>query len=133
MFITDNEGQVVFKENITPEIPSNILEIIFSYLDTEDSPIPLEFKLEQNYPNPFNGRTNINFSLPFSAHVDLKIFDINGEVVKTLYQGYHNKNEQSKIIWNGKNDFNKLVSSGIYLYSIESLGSVRTKKLTFMK
>ena len=133
MFITDIEGQVVFKENITPEIPSNILDIIFSYLDTENSPIPLEFNLEQNYPNPFNGRTNINFSLPFSAHVDLKIFDINGEVVKTLYQGFHNNNEQSKIIWNGKNDFNKLVSSGIYLYSIESLGSVRTKKLTFIK
>tara|TARA_A100000164_G_scaffold49191_1_gene37814 strand:- start:154 stop:555 length:402 start_codon:yes stop_codon:yes gene_type:complete len=133
LFITDIEGQVVFKENITPEIPSNILDIIFSYLGTEDSPIPLEFNLEQNYPNPFNGRTYINFSLPFSAHVDLKIFDINGEVVKTLYQGFHNNNEQSKIIWNGKNDFNKLVSSGIYLYSIESLGSVRTKKLTFMK
>ena len=118
LFITDIEGQVVFKENITSEVPINILDTIFSYLDTEDNPIPLEFNLEQNYPNPFNGRTNINFSLPFSAHVDLKIFDINGEVVKTLYQGYHNNNEQSKIIWNGKNDFNKLVSSGIYLYCL---------------
>ena len=133
LFITDIEGQVVFKENITSEIPSNILDIIFSYLSAEDSFIPLEFNLEQNYPNPFNGRTNINFSLPFSAYVDLKIFDMNGEVVKTLYQGYHNNNEQSKIIWDGKNDLNKLVSSGIYLYSIESLGSVRTKKLTFIK
>lgn len=132
LFITDVEGQVVFKENITSEIPSNILDIIFSYLSAEDSFIPLEFNLEQNYPNPFNGRTSINFSLPFSAYVDLKIFDMNGEVVKTLYQGYHN-NEHSKIIWDGKNDLNKLVSSGIYLYSIESLGSVRTKKLTFIK
>ena len=132
LFITDVEGQVVFKENITSEIPSNILDIIFSYLSAEDSFIPLEFHLEQNYPNPFNGRTSINFSLPFSAYVDLKIFDMNGEVVKTLYQGYHN-NEHSKIIWDGKNDLNKLVSSGIYLYSVESLGSVRTKKLTFIK
>ena len=133
LFITDVEGQVVFKENITSEIPSNILDIIFSYLSTDDSFTPLEFHLKQNYPNPFNGRTSINFSLPFSAYVDLKIFDMNGEVVKTLYQGYHNKNEQSKIIWDGKNDLNKLVSSGIYLYSIESLGRVRTKKLTFIK
>ena len=132
MFITDVEGQIVFKENITSEIPSNILDIIFSYLSAEDSFIPLEFNLEQNYPNPFNGRTNINFSLPFSAYVDLKIFDMNGKVIKTLYQGYHN-NKQSKIIWDGKNDLNQLVSSGIYLYSIESLGSVRTKKLTFIK
>ena len=132
MFITDIEGQVVFKENITSEIPSNILDIIFSYLSAEDSFIPLEFNLEQNYPNPFNGKTNINFSLPFSAYVDLKIFDMSGNVIKTLYQGYHN-NKQSKIIWDGKNDLNKLVSSGIYLYSIESLGSVRTKKLTFIK
>ncbi len=132
MFITDVEGQIVFKENITSEIPSDILDIISSYLGTKDSYIPLEFHLEQNYPNPFNGRTNINFSLPFSAYVDLKIFDMNGEVVKTLYQGYRN-NEQSKIIWDGKNDFNNLVSSGVYLYSIESLGSVKTKKLTFIK
>jgi hypothetical protein len=57
---------------------------------------------------------------------------MNGKVIKTLYQGYHN-NKQSKIIWDGKNDLNQLVSSGIYLYSIESLGSVRTKKLTFIK
>ena len=132
MFITDVEGQIVFKENITSEIPSNILDIIFSYLSAEDSFIPLEFNLEQNYPNPFNGKTSINFSLPFSAYVDLKIFDMNGKVIKTLYQGYHN-NKQSKIIWDGKNDLNQLVSSGIYLYSIESLGSVRTKKLTFIK
>tara|TARA_Y200000002_G_C22566535_1_gene614774 strand:- start:3 stop:401 length:399 start_codon:yes stop_codon:yes gene_type:complete len=132
LFITDVEGQIVFKENITSEIPSDILDIISSYLGTKDSYIPLEFHLEQNYPNPFNGRTNINFSLPFSAYVDLKIFDMNGEVVKTLYQGYRN-NEQSKIIWDGKNDFNNLVSSGVYLYSIESLGSVKTKKLTFIK
>ena len=132
MFITDVEGQIVFKENITSEIPSDILDIISSYLGAKDSFIPLEFHLEQNYPNPFNGRTNINFSLPFSAYVDLKIFDMNGEVVKTLYQGYRN-NEQSKIIWDGKNDFNNLVSSGVYLYSIESLGSVKTKKLTFIK
>ncbi|MFL3014050.1 MAG: T9SS type A sorting domain-containing protein [Candidatus Neomarinimicrobiota bacterium] len=132
MFITDVEGQIVFKDNITSEIPSDILDIISSYLGTKDSYIPLEFHLEQNYPNPFNGRTNINFSLPFSAYVDLKIFDMNGEVVKTLYQGYRN-NEQSKIIWDGKNDFNNLVSSGVYLYSIESLGSVKTKKLTFIK
>ena len=132
MFITDVEGQIVFKENITSEIPSNILDIIFSYLSADDSFIPLEFHLEQNYPNPFNGRTSINFSLPFSAYFDLKIFDMNGNVIKTLYQGYHN-NKQSKIIWDGKNDLNQLVSSGIYLYSIESLGSVRTKKLTFIK
>ena len=132
MFITDIEGQVVFKENITSEIPSNILDIIFSYLSADDSFIPLEFNLEQNYPNPFNGRTNINFSLPFSAYVDLKIFDMNCKVIKTLYQGNHN-NKQSKIIWDGKNDLNQLVSSGIYLYSIESLGSVRTKKLTLIK
>jgi len=132
LFITDVEGRVVFKENITSEIPSNILDIIFSYLSADDSFIPLEFHLEQNYPNPFNGRTSINFSLSFSAYVDLKIFDMNGKVIKTLYQGYHN-NKQSKIIWDGKNDLNQLVSSGIYLYSIESLGSVRTKKLTFIK
>ena len=132
LFITDISGQIVYKENITSGIPSNISDVIFSYLATEDNPVPIEFHLEQNYPNPFNGKTIINFSLPFSAYVDLKIFDMNGEVVKTLYQGYHN-NEQSKIIWDGKNNLNKPVSSGVYLYSIESLGVIRTKKLTFIK
>ena len=132
LFITDKDGQIVFKENITSEIPSNISDVILSYLSVEDNFIPKKFHLEQNYPNPFNGRTNINFSIPFSAYVDLKIFDMNGKVIKTLYQGYQN-NEKSKIIWDGKNDFNELVSSGAYFYSIESTGSIKTKKLIFIK
>ena len=132
LFITDKDGQIVFKENITSGIPSNISDVILSYLSVEDNFIPKEFQLEQNYPNPFNGRTNINFSIPFSAYVDLKIFDMNGKVIKTLYQGYQN-NEKSKIIWDGKNDLNELVSSGAYFYSIESTGSIKTKKLIFIK
>ena len=132
LFITDVEGQIVYKENITSGIPSNISDIIFSYLAIENNSVPLDFNLEQNYPNPFNGHTNINFSTPFSAHVDLKIFDMNGKVVKTLYHGYHN-NQHSKIDWDGKNDLNELVSSGVYIYSMQSEGSIKTKKLTFIK
>ena len=57
---------------------------------------------------------------------------MNGKVVKTLYHGYHN-NQHSKIDWDGKNDLNELVSSGVYIYSMQSKGRIKTKKLTFIK
>ena len=77
---------------------------------------PLRFALEQNYPNPFNPSTNIKYSVPVDANVELKIFNILGQEVKTLINqiskaGFYN------IQWDGKDNLNQRVASGIYIYS----------------
>ncbi|MEA2096743.1 MAG: FlgD immunoglobulin-like domain containing protein [Candidatus Cloacimonadota bacterium] len=69
--------------------------------------------LMQNYPNPFNPTTNIDFSLKQDSFVSLKIYNVRGQKVRTLVTdemqaGYHS------VVWNGKNDSGKNVSSGIY-------------------
>jgi hypothetical protein len=77
---------------------------------------PVRFALEQNFPNPFNPSTNIKYSLPVDADVELRIFNILGQEVKTLVDqiskaGFYN------VEWDGKDNLNQRVASGIYIYS----------------
>jgi len=77
---------------------------------------PMIFALEQNFPNPFNPSTNIKYSIPVEAAVEMRIFNILGQEVKTLIDqitkpGFYN------IEWDGKDDFNQRVASGMYIYS----------------
>jgi hypothetical protein len=81
---------------------------------------PLTFALEQNFPNPFNPSTNIKYSIPVDANVELRIFNILGQEVKTLVNqvtkaGFYN------IEWNGTDRFNQRVASGIYIYSFKAI------------
>jgi len=77
------------------------------------------FQLKQNYPNPFNPSTTINFTLPQNTFVNFSVFNILGEKVVELYNGDMTQGEK-EIIWNGLNDDNKNVSSGIYIYRIST-------------
>ncbi len=91
-----------------------------------------EFRLDNNYPNPFNPTTTIQFALPANSTVKLAIYNMLGQRVRTLIDkqlsaGSHAAN------WDGRNDFGQKVSSGIYLYRIESGFGVQTKKMTLMK
>jgi hypothetical protein len=52
---------------------------------------PAEFSLSQNYPNPFNSITHIKYSIPRSAHVSLKVYDLLGQEVATLFEGMRQK------------------------------------------
>jgi len=89
--------------------------------------VPTSFGLGHNYPNPFNPTTTIPFTLEHSGEVSLKIFNISGKAVATLYHGYANAGE-SAILWNGRNDAGMPVSSGIYHAVLTSnTGSVSIK------
>ncbi len=97
--------------------------------DVEDhsSEIPYQFILEQNYPNPFNPSTTINFSLPSSEFVTLKVYDVLGNEVATLV------NEEKppgtyEITWYAVN-----LPSGIYFYKIQSGSFLETKKMILIK
>jgi len=85
-----------------------------------------------NYPNPFNPSTTINFSIPDDATVDLAIFNVKGQKVKTLVNGILPAG-QHKVEWNGKDDNEISVASGIYFYTLQSGEYQAMKKMILMK
>ncbi len=89
--------------------------------------IPTEYSLSQNFPNPFNPKTIINYQCPANAHVELKIYDILGQVVETLVD--ENKNSGSySVQFDGSN-----FSSGIYFYKLSAGNFVDTKRMILTK
>jgi len=107
----DNDGKYSYSKEITVELNA----------------IPTEFSLSQNYPNPFNPSTTIEFSLPKEADVILKVYNLLGQEVATLLStqmkaGYH------KVKFDASG-----ISSGVYLYKIQSGDFSAVKKLILLK
>ncbi len=94
--------------------------------------IPDQFNLSQNYPNPFNPATVINYSLPQKTSVKLVVYDILGKEVKTLVNGEKDAGSY-RIKWNGLNDNDHLVSTGVYIYRIQAGDFVQERKMILMK
>ncbi len=90
--------------------------------------LPLLKKVNiSNYPNPFNPTTTIEFSIHNDSIVELTIFNIKGQIIKTLADNDFTKGSHS-IIWNGVDDSYKPVSSGIYLYKLNVNGKTEAVK-----
>ena len=88
------------------------------------SQLPDIYRLEQNYPNPFNSSTSITYAIPGGAQSTLNIYDICGRSVRGIpIQG------SGSIIWNGRDDANKPVSSGVYFYKIAGQPETARKML----
>lgn len=81
---------------------------------------PPDFILYQNYPNPFNSSTTIVFNLPARQNVSVIIYNQLGEKIKEILNNEELPVGENKIVWNGLNDDNKPVSSGVYFYRISS-------------
>lgn len=100
---------------------------------TETTPVlrtaalPKTFELDQNYPNPFNPSTVIEYQLPQSGNVTLRVYDILGRVVEMLVNGRENAGDHS-VIFNGDR-----LASGVYFYSIESDGKLLNRKMLLLK
>ncbi len=98
----------------------------------ELSPI-MQNNLKQNYPNPFNPNTNIFFSVKDPAEfASLTIYNTKGQIVKKLFSGLPTKAEMS-LHWDGKDDQGKAVSSGVYLYRLQSGEFSDTRKMLLSK
>jgi PKD repeat protein len=98
---------------------------------------PTSFKLEQNYPNPFNPETIINYHLPEASQVTLAIYNVQGQLIRTLV----NQNLESGIyrqVWDGRNETGETVGTGVYIYKLQAIASNQnfisfSKKMTLMK
>lgn len=105
---------------------------ILTNINTDKSGMVTDYQLYQNYPNPFNPSTVIEYNILERNFVSLKIFDVLGRVVKTLVNQEQGNGFYS-VEWNGKNDYDNGVSSGIYFYRIESGEFVETKKMILLR
>ncbi len=95
--------------------------------------IPRAFALGQNYPNPFNPSTTISYQLAEDAQISIKVHNIRGQVVKELVSGTREAGTYS-VQWNGEDDRGQKVSSGIYLYVLETSEGLRTtRKMVVLK
>ncbi len=99
--------------------------------DKEIIDIPMEFALHPAYPNPFNPSTTIRFNLPEAAKVKIAVYDMLGREIwqqETMYRpGYH------QIVWNGVNQANDPVASGVYLIQLTSKKYNATIKVLLFK
>jgi len=99
--------------------------------------IPEKSALLQNYPNPFNPDTWIPYQLPQDTDVKISIYNIKGQLVRTLRLGqkpagmYISKERAAH--WNGKDENGEMVSSGVYFYSIEAGNFRATRRMLIIK
>jgi flagellar hook assembly protein FlgD len=94
--------------------------------------VPKMLTLAANYPNPFNPDTQIRFGLPNSARVNLVIYNLRSQVVRVLvdqemHAGWH------MLRWDGKNEQNQDVASGIYLYILQTDGKRLLRKMMLIR
>ena len=101
-------------------------------ISSVQSLLPGDFGMEQNYPNPFNPTTTINYQLPKDAYVTLRVYDIQGRLVRSLV------NEQKAAgfyasFWDGHNNAGQSVPSGTYIYQISAGDFRQTNKMMLLK
>jgi hypothetical protein len=117
-----------------PALPMASVEVIRDLLTGigEMETLPTTYAIAQNYPNPFNPTTTIKYQLPQVSDVQLVIYNVLGQKVRTLVNnrmeaGYHS------VVWDGRNELGSSVASGIYIYRFEAGDFQKTMKLILLK
>ena len=86
----------------------------------------------KNYPNPFNPSTTIKFNMPKAGQLDLNVYNVRGQLVKTLVDG-HRDIGAGQVVWDGTNNQGSNVSSGVYFYEARTNGEVKVQKMALVK
>jgi hypothetical protein len=97
-----------------------------------DQDLPTQFALHDAVPNPFNPQTKLSFALPSASHVTLTIYDVRGRHVTTLLDEDRGPGRYD-VVWDGRDNRQQLVPSGVYLYRIEAGSFVQTKRMVLLK
>ena len=115
--------------NNNPGTISGATWVVSNITDVEqtDGKLPANYSLEQNYPNPFNPSTKINYSIPTSEFVTLKVYDVLGNEVSTLVNEVKSAGSY-EVELNASG-----LSSGIYFYMLQTNSFVETKKMILLK
>ncbi len=90
------------------------------------------FSLGDNRPNPFNPETELSYVLPRDCYVNLTIYNVLGKRIRVLVDEYRTAGDHY-VLWDGKDDYGRDVSSGIYFYRIKAAEFAHTKKMVLMR
>ena len=119
---------IEISSEITPAVAFDGLNSVMNIrLQSRVNPSTDQFELYQNTPNPFNEQTSIGFNLPESANVQLKIFDMNGKMIRSI-QNYFTKGEHFIQLRNSE-----IGSSGVYYYQLESGKYTAARKMIIIE
>ncbi len=121
LFMGDADGRLFYYEN------TSIVDAVRESTGTTKA-----FQLAQNYPNPFNPSTTIRFSVPIASLVEIAIYNTLGQKIKVLAERSYLPGQYS-VIWDGRNEANQLVASGVYICKLSANWGSFFRKLTFLK
>lgn len=119
--IRNGEGDVRFMELLYAPVQAN-----------DDQVAPALSFLLQNKPNPFDTSTQINFVMPKAGWAELSVYNVKGQLVKTLCSGRREKGETS-LVWDKTDAEGRIVSGGIYLYKLTTQSITETKKMLLLR
>ncbi len=126
------EGQITISSN-DPDSPTVTIPItVQAFVSATDPVAPKVTRLEGNYPNPFNPETMISFATHQSGPVKLSIYNLKGQLVRSLLDSELPAG-QHKLVWNGRDNSNNPVASGIYFYRMEAGKYSKTMKMMLIK
>jgi hypothetical protein len=111
------------------------ISITTESLTGEDDPVPAAgnvTRLMHSWPNPFNPHTRIPFEIASRGHVEIKIFDVSGRLVRTLYDGIADRGT-GFAEWNGKDNRGKTVASGVYFCRFRAGVYTATERLVLLR
>ncbi len=120
-YSTTTISQIYFVGNVTNVREKKLIQNV----------IPT-FQVYQNYPNPFNPTTTIEYNIPKPGNVKIGIYNIQGQLIRTLFSNFQQAGLHS-IIWDSQNNLGTNVASGIYFYQIKFNSSILVKKLMLIK
>jgi len=145
--LSSSPGKIIYLgipfETIYPaSIRDSIMSKVLEFFDITTSLPPIVdkqtltdgFHLQQNFPNPFNPNTTIVYNLTNNAsvHANLTIYDLLGKEIITLVDEAQTAGEY-EVVWNGRDNFGRQVSSGVYIYRFQVGDKVKIKKMTLIK
>ncbi len=143
VFFFDYNGVIDTSFSITPYSSSDpedvqyLKELILGLrtnqaLEINNLVVPETYFLHQNFPNPFNPITKIRWELPKNEFVNISIYNSNGKLVKTLVNSFQSSGYRT-INWDATDNRNKPMTSGLYIYMLQSESYVNTKKMILLR
>jgi len=127
------QGQTVENVIVIPNQTTTVNFILIPGSGTDDPAVPVtRTELLGNYPNPFNPSTTISYALKDNAPVELLIYNLKGQKVKTLVRETQSSGRYH-VIWNGRDETGRAVSSGVYHYILRAGTFKATRKMLLVE
>ena len=129
----DSSGSVdfsdffIFADNFGTEAQAKLIALAQQHIG-----LPTSRRLDQNFPNPFNSLTAIPYHLTVDGQVQVRIYDLTGQRLRTLVNGFRERGSH-RVIWDGLDDSGSPVATGMYISGLSAGGELRTRKMLLVQ